>query len=514
MSRTSGIRRRFEALQQRLSQSVETVTRSSRIFIESSDVDDLNPPEDIDEYHDHYREVGIVRGNINQFVRDVTAPGVRVEADSDQTAAYFEGGDNAPASTPPGGFLENCAVLAGERNQPFYPYLQASIVQKYTRGTVLHEYLKSSEDRADPDFAVQGWKHIRPETVSARTLANTNILVSPDDVDDPDISLDRHEVTPRDEAAAYVQFDDNSILGQRRDGLQETEVPLSQNDVLKQVNDPDIGGNDATEDGIFGASPIQAAAQDIEEYRSIKRDRARAMKTKAWGIWDAQFNTEVVETPPGSDDILLDWTDTEIDNWTSDVEGLGPGDIVGHDGSIELSEWEPSLPDIDDDLQHIVDDILAPLPAPKFATAHGEQITQHVTGEQSESYRDLIEEERRAQERDWTQAFREVAERHPDLNPAGIEVKLQPPESSNPIAELDDEQIAKMEQFMSALNDGLGKVPIDSVLDVPAFLQETMDIPEEVFASGGDEPVDESDEQVQQMADEMDLPSLEGEADD
>ena len=72
------IRGRVEALAERLSQSVETVTRKSRIFIESSDVDDLNPPEDIDQYHELYREVGIIRGNINQFVRDVTGPGVRV----------------------------------------------------------------------------------------------------------------------------------------------------------------------------------------------------------------------------------------------------------------------------------------------------------------------------------------------------------------------------------------------------------------------------------------------------
>lgn len=514
---TGPLRRRWEALQSALSQTVETVTRDSRIFIETSDVDDLNPPEDIEQYHEAYREVGIVRGNINQFVRDVTAPGVRIEADDDRTEAYFTGGDEdttPPESAPEGGFLEHCAVLGGVRGQPFYPYLKASVVQKYTRGTVLHEYLKSQDDRDDPDFQIQGFKHIRPETVSARTHENQNILVAPDETD---LDLDSDEITPRDEAAAYVQFDDQSIVGSRIGGFDDRdEVPLSQHDVLKQVVDPDIGGESATEDGIFGTSPLEAVAEDVEEYRQIKRDRARAIKTKAYGLWSAEFNTEVTETPDGSADILQEWDDGEIDEWTSDAEGLGPGDIIGHDGSISLDQWEPTLPDLEAELQHLVDDILAALPAPKYATAHGEQITQHVTGEQSESYRDLIEEERRAQERDWTQAFREVARRHPDLDPAGVQLKIQPAESSNPIAELDDEQIQKMEQFMSALNDGLGKVPIDTVLDVEAFLTTTMDLPEDVFV-GEEADLDESNPEVQDMAEEMGLPTPGGadaEADD
>jgi hypothetical protein len=487
MSTTSRLRGRIEALQTRLSQTVETVTRSSRIFIESSDVDDINPPEDIDQYHEYYREVGIVRGNINQFVRDVTAPGVRVETDNDDVAAYFTGewdGD-PPEWAPRGGFLKNCAVMAGERNRPFYPYLQASVVQKYTRGTVLHEYLKSDDQKDDPEFQIQGFKHVRPETVSARTHANTNILLDPDETDIAD------ETTRRDEAAAYVQFDDRSIVGRRTGGLDNEEIPLSQHDVLKQVNDADIGGDDGTEDGIFGTSVMEAVADDVEEYRSIKRDRAEAIKKKAWGVWTAQFNTGVTELP--DEVIVTEWSDDEQDEWVNDVDDLGPGDIVGHDGSIELDQWEPTLEDLESELQHYVDDILAPLPAPKYATAHGEQITQHVTDEQSESYQDLVAEERTAQERDWTQAFREVVRRHPELpDKPELEVKIAPKKSDNPIDSLDEEAIAKMESFMTALNEGLGPVPVDSVLDVQQFLQTTMDLPEEVFVDG-EIDVDESD---------------------
>ncbi|WP_135827309.1 hypothetical protein [Halorussus halobius] len=492
------IRGRVEALAQRLSQSVETVTRNSRIFIESSDVDDLNPPEDIDEYHQLYREIGIIRANLNQFVRDVVSPGVRIEADDDATQAYFMGeapGDGSvPGFAPEGGFLENCAVIAGEKRQPFYPYLKVDILQKWTKGTVLTEFLKAEDEITEPDANITGFKHIRPETVSARTYANQNILLDPDDTE----TAEEDEVTKRGEAAAYVQFDDQSIVGQRNGGMDEDEVYLSQNDVLKRTLEPDIGGDEATEEGIFGTSAIEACGDDAEEYREIKRDRAEAIKKTAYGVWKAQFDTDVTEIPGSSEAIVETWDSDEQDEWVANVDGLEAGGIIGHDGSITLDQWEPTIPDLDDPLAHYVDDILAPLPAPKYATAFGDQVTQHVSERQENSYQDTIVEERRDAERDWTQAFREVANRHPELDPTGLKVKIAPKESDNPIATLDDGEIEKMEQFMTALNNGLGNIPVDAVLDLEAFLQTTMDLPEDVFVDG-EVDVDESAPDMQEM---------------
>jgi len=486
------IRGRVEALASSLRQSVETVTRNSRIFIESSDVDDLNPPEDIDEYHELYKELGIIRANLNKFVRDVTEPGVRIEADDDATEAYFMGGDEAPDFAPSGGFVQNCAVIAGEKRQPFYPYLQADVLLRWTQGTTLNEYLKPDGEEEDEQPPITGFKHIRPETVSARTYANKNILLDADDTE----TAEQDEITKRGEAAAYVQFDDQSIVGRRNDGMDEDEVYLSQNDVLKRTLDPDIGGDEATEEGIFGTPIIAAVDDDAEEYREIKRDRARAIKTKAYGVWSAQFNTQVTETP--DEFILEEWDQDEQNDWVSDVDGLGPGDIIAHDGSIDLDQWEPSVPELEGPLEHYVSDILAPLPAPKYATAFGESIANHVSDRQENAYQDTITEERRAAERDWTQAFREVAERHPDLDATGVEVKIAPKQSDNPIASLDDGEIAKMETFMKALGNGLGDVPVDAVLDVQQFLMTTMDLPEEVFA-GGEVDVDESDPSIEDM---------------
>jgi hypothetical protein len=498
MSTSSGpIRGRLEALQQRLTQTVETHTRTRnpRLVVNNSNVTNITPPEDIDEYHDLYRSVGIIRGNINQFVRDVVEPGIRIHADDPTTHAYFTGDPNetvdVPEFAPAGGFLENCAVIAGERNQPFYPYLKTSIAQKYTRGTALHEYLKRNEEKTDPKPRIQGFKHIRPETVSAIVHDGTNILLAPDETDTP-----AAETTRRGEAAAYIQFDNASILGHRRDGFDEDAVALSQHDVLKQVNDPDIGGDDTTEDGVFGTSPIEAVSETATDYREIKRNRAQAIKTKVEGLWVAEFNTEVVDA--GDEQIIKKWDKSKQDNYINQIDELEPGAFIGHDGSITLDQWEPSLPALGDDLQHLVDDILAPLPAPKYATAHGDDITQHVTGEQGESYQDLIAEERRAQSRDWTQAFREVASRHTRLDSSGVGVELAPAASSNPVAELSTEEIEKAADFMTAINEGLGDVPVDMVLDLEEFLKVTLDLPSEVFA--GDEiDADESAEELQHM---------------
>ncbi|MFB1066452.1 hypothetical protein [Natrinema sp. H-ect4] len=489
----SRVRGSIEALSSRLNQTVETVTRNSRIFIEGSDVDDLNPPEDIDEYHEYYREIGIIRANINQFVRDVVKPGVRIEADDDTTQAYFMGGDDAPEFAPTGGFIENCAVIAGEKRQPFYPFLKVDIVQKWTKGTTLNEYLKQDGKETEPMGPITGFKHIRPETVSARTYANTNILLEPDDTE----TAESDEITKRKEAAAYVQFDDQSIVGQRNGGMDEDEVLLSQNDVLKRTIDPDIGGDDATEEGIFGSPPLESVADDAEEYRSIKRDRAVAIKKMAYGVWKAEFDTEVTELPDG-EAIVETWSDDEQDEWVANVDDLEAGGIIGHDGSITLDQWSPTVPELDGPLEHYVADILAPLPSPKYATAFGESIANHVSDRQENSYQDTIVEERRAAERDWTQAFRAVAERHPDLNPAGVQVKIEPEEDESPIMSMDDDEVERLNTYTKAVE----RIEMSSTMTEEEKRELLLQLPGTPELGSTDE-VDVDESQVEEMAGDL-----------
>lgn len=497
-------RKRIDALQSSLQQSVETVTRSSIIDIAGTGVEDINPPSDIDEFHNQYKKTGIVRQNLNKFVRDVTEPGVRVKADDETTEAYFMGETedlSPPDFAPRGGFLENCAVLAGEKHQPFEDYVKIAILHKWTRGTFLTEYLK--RDVEDPESEITGFKAIRPETVSARTYDNTNILLDPDPEADANEDVD-FEPTKRGEVAAYVQFDENSILG-RRTGVdfgERNDVPLSQNDVLKQVLDPDIGGSDDTETGVFGVSIIESVTQEIEEYNEIKRDRAKSIKTKAYGVWDAQFNTKVHELP--NEVIIQEWSDSDQDDWIDDVDSLGPGEIIGHDGSIELQKFEGEVPDVGEPLAQLVKDITSPLPAPKFTGSFADEINRDVTKEQRPEYHKLIEEERQAQESAWTTAFRLVSERHDRLDPAGLRVEIQPRQEESPIKSLDMEEIEKINTYVQAVSTAAGPtLGPTAIISEDALRELVLQLPEDASPEAVDRRLDELPEQTRQELEGM-----------
>lgn len=464
------LRSGWEVLQSRLRQPVETVTRTTRLDIAGSGVDEIDPPEDIDQYHEQYKDTAIVRSNINTFVSDVVEPGARVEAASDQTQDYFMGGDAAPSDTPDGGFLENCFVLAGQKHQRFYPGLKNTVTQRWTRGTVTVEYLKKNPASADSE--ITGFYHIRPETLKAQTHKHTNILISPDETD-----VDGVEMTKRDEAAAYIQFDDRSILGRRVDGFEEDSIPLSQNDVLKQVLDPDIGGDSTDEEGIFGTSILESVSQDIAEYHEIKRDRARAIKTKAYGLWDASFNKEVHEFGNGQVEVT-EWSEDDQGDWIDGAGEIGPGDIMGHDGSIELQRFPSEVPQLDGVLDHYVDDITSPLPAPKYAIGHEENINQFVSQQQENRYEKLIHEERRYQEQSWTEALQLVAERK-GLDTEGLKLVIEPKEDESPVRSLDDEEIDRIRVYTQALKDVYGSGSAATYVDEEVLRELVLQLPED-----------------------------------
>lgn len=483
----------IEALQAPFRQAVEVVERPSSVKLHEGNVDEVDPPDDIDElYYDVYESVGIVAANIDQYVQDVFEPGVRVEADSDETERFFREE-----------FLPQCGVIGGEKRQPFEAFAPVTETQRLTRGTALVNLIPDDRETAIPDTKVSGFYHIPPETVTPLVEEQKNILLPPDPADLPpglsegDSGVHR---TQRDEIAAYAQFEDRSILGRRTNGFDEETIYLSQTDVAKATHTIDIGGNGSDETGIWGQSVLRPIKEEAAEYEEIKRDRATAIKTKAYGIWLMKFQAEALELPNGQVEIR-EWDDSSIDDVMDEVEGMSPGDVLELEGPVEPDQWEPDVPDLDDTLRQLVDDILAPLPAPKYAVGFETDINQFVTEQQETRYEQTIQHGRRYQENFWTGVFETVAESH-DFDTDGLRVRIAPEESENPVTSLSGDEIERMEQFMTALNEGLGDVPLDMVLDVEQFLQTTMDLPEDVFADG-ETDLDESDSQVQDMADEL-----------
>jgi hypothetical protein len=490
----------YEALQQRFSQTVETVTRSSRIDIVGAGVDEIDPPEDIDEFAEQAKTNAIARANLRKFVHDVWEPGYRVEG-PDETVAFFEGEQedldaDPPEFTPEGGFLNNSAVLGGERYQDFYDFGKECSWQRWARGTVLVEYLKQDPD--DPESMISGFNFIRPETVYPQVQNNTNILLPadpddlPPDVDEGDITL-----TKRGEVAAYIQFDDESILGLRNNGFSEQDVPLSQNDVLKQTLEPDIGGDIQQGEGVFGTSAIEPVTEDITEYEQMKRDRAEAVQRKAYGIWTAQFNDRVLDLG-GDDRELIAWEDDAIQDVEGELNQMGPGDVLTTDAGIDLKRHDGDVPELDPVLMHYVKTISSALPTPlPLAVDFAGDINRDVTGDQKDGFDQTVSEARRYQETSWTHAFRFIAERA-DLPTEGLQLKIQPERESNPVKSLTDEEVNRMNTYVSTLATAAGPqagptalVDREAILEVMDFPEQEM-TPEDMAEEVGDEEAAEA----------------------
>ena len=482
------LRRAWDTLQDTVTQPVATVTRNATLTQTGGDVEDIDPPDDIDELIDLSEDVGFIRKNLNEYVSDVHSPGVRVEADDDTTVAYFMGGDDAPDRAPEGGFLAECFV-DDQKRQPLAVGAKRTTKEKWRRGTVLIE--KLYEDDEDPESIITGFTHVRPETVSARTYEHTNQLVAPDDTEAADM------VTDRDEAAAFVQFDENSILGRRgRFGSREA-IPLSQNDVCKQTLDQDIGGDDP-EDGVFGVSILRSVRDPAEEYLSIARDEAEAIKRIAFGLYTVQFNDHVIEA--GDQQILVEWDDDDIQAAETTIDDLDPGEALTTDAKIEMERFQPDLPDLAGPQRRRARAIVDPLPAPFYKHAFADEINQFVTEDQRADYQDLIREERNAQAAFWTDALRDVAERHPDLDPSGLQVHIEPEADASPVMSLDVETIEKIQMLAGALNDLVGQGESPAAVFGPDVVRELVaHLPEDAATQDAlsDGSLDEADAEVQ-----------------
>jgi len=473
---------RWESLQNLLNQTIESVQRNARIDIVSGGVDEIDPPENLDEYAEQARNTGIVRSNMRKWVNDVWEPGYRVEG-PDETVEFFTE-DTTVAGVELGdsdkGFLEQAAVFGGEKQKEFYEFAKESTWQRWVRGTVLVELLKDEPD--SEDWRPTGFYFIRPETVNIQVENNSDILLPPDPEDLPeDIDPAGVTKTKRGEVAAYIQFDDESIVGLRRNGYDEPEVPLSQNDVLKQTLEPGIG-KDVTDinsrtlteaSGVWGTSVIAPISEDIAEYNQIKRDRAEAISRKAYGVWTAQFTPSILDL--GDRKEVTEWGDESIQDTEKELETLGAGDVLTTDANIDLEKFEPDVPDLNPTLQHYVDDILSALPVPKAMTGFADGINRDVVSDQREEYDDLISEERQYQEKFWTSTIRFIADRY-DLPTDGLKFKISPPEEENPVMSLDTETIERMNTYVSTLNQASGPqagptalVSAEKILEVLEF---------------------------------------------
>lgn len=472
------LRRAWDTLQDTIRQPVRTVTRSAAIQTVSTGVEDVDSPDGLPDLVDLYYDTGAIRTNLNIFRDDVTAPGLRVEVDEDENADaeavedYFMGGENAPDGAPENGFLSE-AFVNDEKRLPIDHALDLSVLDRWRRGTVL--LVNTYGDRDGPDGPIiSGCTFVRPETMSARTYANTNQLVvaNPDDPENDAVEV---TLTDFDEAAAWVQFDENAILNRifnRTNGSRgvnfsgRTSVYLSQNDVHKLTLDQDVGGDNA-EEGVFGESIIRSISTEASALNSIKRDLEKAAKDASLGFYTLEANDYVLEgAGENGENVRVSWPDEDIDAVMSEYDSLNPGEILATNAKATLNGVDAAVPDIEWLLRHYTRDVIDPLPAPFYKHSQADEINQFVTDEQQEDYQDRIAKERDVQARFYEGWVRQVCRRHPDLDPAGVSVTIEPEQDESPVLSLDADTLDNLSTFTGAMADVYGPG------GAPAFVRE------------------------------------------
>lgn len=420
-----------------------------------SDLNRQQPSDqDLEQYWEIYKNFPLVRRSIGHFADDVVEPGYRIDTDNEALADELES------------WLQDAGMVSGEQNHGFDEILRSAVVQREVRGTSITVVVYNKNG------GIWGFQNINVSTLSAYTYESKSVLIRPDE--DPSHE-DVPAITKRDEAAAYVQFDDDAIGGPFGD---TEEVPFSQNDIVKVTRDADT-------DDIFGTSSIQPIHAEVKGLRQILRDNEEAIATKGYPQWF--FKLGEPQGEPGSPRAGV-WPDAKIqeyrdshkkENYTAGQKDFVPGDV-------DVEKFDSDVAEIEELIDRYVDMIMAGLPVPKFMIGFANQINRDITGDQREQYQKQIQRTRRELE----QAFEPILRRKADewgYETDDVDLTIQPERDESPLK--DDEFDAN--EF-NKMMDGIIKVQEQAggqIMTADEIRTQILSLPE--METGADENVDE-----------------------
>ncbi|MDB2225608.1 hypothetical protein PM023_13105 [Halorubrum ezzemoulense] len=428
---------------------------------------------DLEQYWDQYRSNPLVRRGIDIFADDVVAPGYRVDADSDELVAELEE------------WLSTAAIVGGESHRDFTEILEGSVIHEEVRGTAMVEKVPTKES---PD-ETWGFRLVNPSTVEAYTYDSQAVLIRPDDTETDGVQL-----TPRGDAAAYGQWGDGALAGP----FNKDTVYLSQDDVVKLIQDPDTAD-------IFGNSTIEPVSQEIAELNRMIHDLGEAIHSKSYPHWIFKLGEPEGDAQNPRAGI---WPEEEMKsyrnkhkkgNWEVGNKDFVPGDV-------EVETISSDVPEIENILNWIVEEIIAALPVPKYKLAHTDNINRDVTSEQAPQYERRIESKRHRLQNAFTPVLQEKAEQlgyGPEVV-STIELSIEEPREENPLERdgFDAEEFAQFAQGLKAVSGGDGSprdiVSADEMRGLLG-LPDRDDVDESALESG----LDESDENVRAEFEEL-----------
>ncbi|NGM69183.1 hypothetical protein G6M89_09215 [Natronolimnobius sp. AArcel1] len=447
----------------------ENRTDEYAYYTVSGDAHRIRPNKgDLEHYWEQYRTCPIVRRGIDIYAEDITAPGYRVDAENDELVEDLED------------WLSNSAIVAGESHRDFSAILDGSIIQEEVRGTALVEIVP----KAEAEDEIWGFRLINVSTVSAYTYENQAVLIRPDDTE-----LDGVQMTPRGEAAAYGQWDNSALAGPFDD---KNTVPLSQNDVVKVVKDPDTSD-------IFGNSSIEPVSDEIDELYRMLDDVGEAVHSKGYPLWVfylGEPNGDVTDPRAGiwPEDEMQNYRDEhKKGNWSTNQKDFVPGDV-------DVDRIEGEVPEIEELLDWYVEEIVSALPVPKYKLGFTDDINRDVTSEQSPQYERKIENKRRQLEEAFTPVLRQKAEElgYSDDVVSSVELSIEEDREENPLVR-DDFDASEFAEFCRGLQAAAGNEGEPSDIVPPEEMRDLLGLPDrdEVEESELADELDEDNEEVQ-----------------
>ncbi len=462
------------------------------VLTDSVGFDRVEPAEgDIEDWTHLYETSPLVRASINKFSRDVAAPGYRIDlVDHDDDPPQARD-DLSERIDPTFGdldlvdaieqFLDRSVIHAGEFEHDFSELVVECVKDaRGRRGTALVEHVYDNAENAD---FILGFRAFKAETTTAYTRPGTGILLQPgDEPDDGDGgnfttrtvggSRRRAPQTPAGKRAAYVQFDSVFFGGD------EPESAFAVDDVTKISHDPDTGE-------VYGTPDTATIYDRATALKQRLTDLDHSILASAYKHWF----------------VSVDAPQSQAEQLVSDLNPSDPTDVsvLGHE--LEVDSVKGDVPSISEAVHDDVEYIMAGLPTPVYQIGFANDVNRDVTGEQSPSYRELVQNERRRIEGAFNPAIQQVADQFmPEGEDAPIvELKLAPDGDLSPMDDEDFDATAFKE-----LSDALSTAGV--TMDPEYVLERWLGIdPDEAMPDTDADfgPMDPNDPAVQEQFDQM-----------
>lgn len=438
--------------------------RQSRIEPETGEITD---------YVADYKQCPLVSIPLDNFASDVMEPGIRIELpDEDDSSSSLD--DDLED------WLSEAAINGGEFGGDTATLMEAQVRDNRLRGDGMTEIVY---DDAESKEVISGFLNFQSETVTTYTRPGKSILLQPDDTE---IVIEQHTrtvpaTTPAGDAAAYVQYDD--ILGSERG-----EVPLAVDDVIKISNNPDTGD-------VKGQSDVEPVHPRVRGLMQKLTDVDEAIAAKAYAFWLFKMGSE---DDPMDQDKAQDFMDAHSeDEWE-------PGRKQAVSGDVSIETISGEVPEVWESFQFDVEYILSALPTPKYRTGFSDNTNRDIAQRKQEDYDDVVSNERRKLEAAWQPVIQRKADELADGEEAPtVKLVIEPEQDESPLANPNFDA-SEFSATMDGLKQAAPGGAVEQVISPEAIVETFLKLdPDEVMPDTEEEPIDESNPQVQQLMQQM-----------